>query len=102
LGAAILFAVLYVPLLGWNLRQAITRPTYVFIVLSVFCAIRIAAFTTRAVLAGSKTAGQNLSLVIAFEILFGVGYFGLLYSCYTLVLDRYILFLSPTMHWILT
>jgi len=41
----------------------------------------------RAILAGSESAGENLSLLIADEILFGVGFFGLLYSAYTLVLD---------------
>jgi hypothetical protein len=50
--------------------------------------VRIAAFTIRAVLAGSKTAGDNLGVVVADEILSSVGYFGLLYSSYTLVLDR--------------
>ncbi len=50
--------------------------------------VRVAAFTVRAVLAGSKTAGQSLGLVIADEVLSQVGYFSLLYSAYTLVLDR--------------
>lgn len=42
----------------------------------------------RAILAGSDTAGQNLNLVIAESIIYSVGFFGLLYSAYTLVLDR--------------
>jgi len=50
-------------------------------------AVRIAAFSIRAALAGIESAGQNLNLVIADEVLIGVGYFGLLYSAYTLVLD---------------
>ncbi|PPQ91306.1 hypothetical protein CVT25_006600 [Psilocybe cyanescens] len=93
--AAVIFTVLYVPLLGWFVRQSFFRPTYVHFVLVVFCTIRIAAFAIRAVLAGSSTAGETLGLVIADEILFGVGYFGLLYSAYTLVLDLELLCGGP-------
>ncbi|KAF8876265.1 hypothetical protein BD779DRAFT_171071 [Infundibulicybe gibba] len=93
--AAAVFAALYVPLFGWFVRQSFGRPTYVFIVLSLFCAIRIAAFIIRAILAGSDSAGHNLSLLIGDEILFSVGFFGLLYSAYTLVLDRMLLSDSP-------
>lgn len=50
--------------------------------------VRMAAFTMRAVLAASDGAGQNSNLLIAEQVVFSVGYFGLLYSAYTLVLDR--------------
>lgn len=53
-----------------------------------FYTVRIAAFVIRAVMAGESSAGQNLRLMIAEQVLFSVGYFGLLYSAYTLVLDR--------------
>lgn len=36
--AAVVFAILYVPFFGWFLRQSITRPNYVYIVLTTFCA----------------------------------------------------------------
>lgn len=36
--AAITFAVLYIPLFGWFIRQSFTRPTYVYFVLTLFCA----------------------------------------------------------------
>jgi len=85
--AAIVFAVLYIPFFVWFIRQSIARPNYVYFVLTFFCAIRIAAFSVRAALAGIESAGENLSILIADEVLFGVGYFGLLYSAYTLVLD---------------
>jgi hypothetical protein len=49
--------------------------------------VRITAFGIRAALAGLDSAGETLSLLIADEILSGVGFFGLLYSAYTLVLD---------------
>lgn len=42
-------------------------------------------------MAGVNSAGENLNLLIADQVLFGVGFFGLLYSAYTLVLDRWLL-----------
>lgn len=44
----------------------------------------------RAILAGSDTAGTNVNVVVAEAIIYGVGFFGLLYSAYTLVLDRFV------------
>ena len=112
--AAVIFAILYVPLFGWFILQSFKHPTYVHIVLSLFCAsefflkhiahivlltnhgfrVRITAFVIRSVLASASSAGENLGLLIGDEILFGVGFFGLLYSAYTLVLDRWV-FSSP-------
>ncbi|KAF8061793.1 hypothetical protein FPV67DRAFT_296475 [Lyophyllum atratum] len=93
--AAAIFAVAYSPLFGWFLRQSFGRPTYVFFVLTVFCVVRITAFIIRAILAASDTAGRNLGLLLADEVLFGAGFFGLLYSAYTLVLDRRLLTNAP-------
>jgi len=42
----------------------------------------------RAVLAGSDSAGMDVGLLIGELIVYSVGFFGLLYSAYTLVLDR--------------
>ncbi|EIW85842.1 hypothetical protein CONPUDRAFT_70536 [Coniophora puteana RWD-64-598 SS2] len=92
---AVIFAILYVPLLGFFLRQSFARPTYVFIVLSIFSAIRIAAFAIRALLASSESAGENINILIVFDILYNIGFFGLLYSAYTLVLDRGLLSDAP-------
>ncbi|TFK68652.1 hypothetical protein BDN72DRAFT_841538 [Pluteus cervinus] len=89
--AAAIFAALYLILLGYYLLQAKRHPTYVLITLSVFCAIRTSAFAIRTALAASDTAGQNLGLYIAEQVLFSVGFVGLLYSSYTLVLDRELL-----------
>ena len=36
--AAVIFAILYVPLFGWFILQSFKHPTYVHIVLSLFCA----------------------------------------------------------------
>ncbi|KJA18843.1 hypothetical protein HYPSUDRAFT_168757 [Hypholoma sublateritium FD-334 SS-4] len=95
LGAAIIFALLYFPLLAYFIFQSFARPTYVHFVMVVFCLIRIAAFSLRAVLVSIESEGQKLSLLIADQILFGVGFFGLLYSAYTLVLDIEIMLNRP-------
>ncbi|KAF8179636.1 hypothetical protein BJ912DRAFT_982311 [Pholiota molesta] len=89
--AAIFFAILYIPLLGWYIRQSFARPTYVHIILALFCTIRIGAFILRAILISMDSVGKSLAALIADEVQFGVGYFGLLYSSYTLVLDLEIL-----------
>ncbi|OCH93466.1 hypothetical protein OBBRIDRAFT_724693 [Obba rivulosa] len=88
LAGAIVFAIAYVPLFFYYLLQSTRRPTYVFIMLTVFCTIRITSFILRSILAGSSSAGENLNLFIADVIIYNVGFFGLLYSAYTLVLDR--------------
>jgi len=46
------------------------------------------AFTLRAVLAGSTSAAHNENLLIAEQVVYSVSFFGVLYSAYTLVLDR--------------
>jgi hypothetical protein len=86
--AAIVFAVLYLPLFAWYVRQSISRPTYVFIMLAFFSIIRVVAFVTRAVLAGVDSAAKSRNLLIANQIIYGIGFLGLLWSAYTLVLDR--------------
>lgn len=53
-----------------------------------FFLVRVVAFAMRAVLAGSESTAENLNVVIADEALFSIGYFGLIYSAYNLVLDR--------------
>ncbi|EGN96331.1 hypothetical protein SERLA73DRAFT_186027 [Serpula lacrymans var. lacrymans S7.3] len=92
---AVIFAILYVPLFFFFIKQAIGRPTYVYIVTSLFCALRIAAFIIRAMLADVPKDGNDLSLFITFEVIYNVGFFGLLYSAYTLVLDRALLSDAP-------
>jgi len=88
LPAAIVFAILYVPLFAWYIRQSIRRPTYVFIILSFFCIIRVVGFVMRSVLAGSHSAAQSRNLLIAYQVIYSIGFVGLLLSAYTLVLDR--------------
>ena len=52
--------------------------------------MRVVAFALRAILIASKSLGENLNVFIADEIMFGVGFFALLYSAFTLVLDRFV------------
>ncbi|KAF8189111.1 hypothetical protein K438DRAFT_1763860 [Mycena galopus ATCC 62051] len=86
--AAVVFAIVYFPLFLWFIRQSIKNTTYVYISLTIFCLLRVVAFILRAMLINSKSLGENLNIFIADEIIFGVGFFALLYSAYTLVLDR--------------
>ncbi|KAK0186086.1 hypothetical protein F5146DRAFT_1069176 [Armillaria mellea] len=95
LAAAIVFAIPYIPLCGFFAFQFIRSPTYVYGALALFSAIRVTAFIMRAVMIASDTAGENLNLLIGDQVLFGIGFFGLLYAAYTLVLDRGLLSEAP-------
>ncbi|KAJ3555282.1 hypothetical protein NM688_g2666 [Phlebia brevispora] len=88
LPAAIIFTVIYVPVTLLLVLFSIRQPTYVFRALTLFSIVRIAAFTMRAILSGSATAGDNVNLVVAQMVIYNVGFSALLYSAYTLVLDR--------------
>ncbi|KAJ3873839.1 hypothetical protein F5051DRAFT_336955 [Lentinula edodes] len=86
--AAGIFAALYAPLTVWFFLLLSRHRSYVVFTLFIFCQIRFVAFIIRAILAGSGTAAENLDLFIAGEVLFSVGFFGLLYGAYGLVMDR--------------
>ncbi|KAJ7742602.1 hypothetical protein B0H16DRAFT_1563095 [Mycena metata] len=88
LAGAVIFAILFFPLGLWFIRQSIRNTTYVYIILALFCAMRVTAYIIRAIMANSVSEGSNLNLFIADQVLFGVGFFALLYSAYSLVLDR--------------
>ncbi|KAH7889547.1 hypothetical protein F5I97DRAFT_1924083 [Phlebopus sp. FC_14] len=88
LAAAVIFAIIYGPLLAFFVLKSVQRPTYVYIILALFSTVRVTAFILRALLANVAADGENLNLLIAYEILYNVGFFGLLYSAYTLVADR--------------
>ncbi|KAJ7823487.1 hypothetical protein B0H14DRAFT_3088892 [Mycena olivaceomarginata] len=89
--AAAIFALLFFPLFIWFIRQSIRNTTFVYIIFALFCQMRVLAFVLRAIMAHSTSAGSNLNLFIVDQVLFGVGFFALLYSAYTLVLDRDVL-----------
>ena len=105
LGAAILFAVLYIPCIPTFLYFSFKRYTFVWRSLVLFAlgkchlyrtvdheltivSVRSTAFIMRALLSGSSTAGENYDTVIAESIIYSLGFYGLLYSAYTLALDR--------------
>ncbi|KAM6501020.1 hypothetical protein JOM56_004034 [Amanita muscaria] len=88
LAAAIVFALLYVPLAAWYIRTLFHHLRRYVIVLTIFCHIRIVSFIIRAVLAGNSSAAQNLSIYIADQVLLSIGFFALLFSAYTLTMDR--------------
>jgi len=88
LAAAIVFAILYVPLAAWYIRTLFRHLRRYVIVLTVFCHIRIASFIVRAVLTSNSNAAQSLSVYIAEQVLLSIGFFALLFSAYTLVMDR--------------
>jgi len=88
LAAAVIFTVIYAPLFAFFVLKAISRPTYVYFILALFCAIRFTAFILRSLLTSVTAVQESLGILIAYEILYNVGFFGLLYSAYSLVLDR--------------
>jgi len=56
--------------------------------------VRVVAFAMRAALAKIESAGENLNLVLAQQIIYGAGFFGILYSAYIMLLDRYVTIIS--------
>ncbi|KAF9261769.1 hypothetical protein L218DRAFT_973792 [Marasmius fiardii PR-910] len=93
--AAVIFAIIYVPLVPiflLKLRGGVTR---LLVVLSLFCLIRVTVFVIRAIAAASSTVGQNLGLVIAESVLVSIGFLGLLSGAYGLVVERLNLYAPP-------
>ncbi|EIN09068.1 hypothetical protein PUNSTDRAFT_87184 [Punctularia strigosozonata HHB-11173 SS5] len=88
IAAAVVFAVLYAPLLLVFFVKVLRGWTWTRIVLTLFCQVRIVAFILRAVLAGSTSAGENESLFIAYSVLYNAGFYWVLNSAYSLVIDR--------------
>jgi hypothetical protein len=88
LAAAVVFAVLYSPLAAFYLFKIFQERRRVLFSLTLFCFIRVAAFIMRAISIGIPRLGENEALFITTEVLFSVGFFGLLYCAYSLVMDR--------------
>ncbi|KAJ3932037.1 MAG: hypothetical protein NXY57DRAFT_1004791 [Lentinula lateritia] len=86
--AAVIFAICYIPLCVWFIPKVIMRRTYVVFTVTLFCFMRVLAFIIRVVLIASNTAGENENVFITDEVLFSIGFFGLLFGAYGLVLDR--------------
>ncbi|KAG6335030.1 hypothetical protein ID866_4056 [Astraeus odoratus] len=87
--AAVVFAVFYVFLLVFFAFKSFSRPTFVFFVMSFFCTIRVAAFILRSLLAKVTADAENVNFFVAYSVIYNIGFFGLLYSTFTLVLDRF-------------
>ncbi|KAJ3773176.1 hypothetical protein FB446DRAFT_845028 [Lentinula raphanica] len=86
--AAAVFAALYAPLDVYFVWKMVQERRRVVFTMMLFCTIRIAAYILRAIAAGIPGAGENENVFIAAEVLFSVGFFGLLYATYSLVMDR--------------
>ncbi|KAH0830712.1 hypothetical protein J3R83DRAFT_2190 [Lanmaoa asiatica] len=95
LPAAIVFAILYFPFFVYFFSKTIARPVYIYIILTFFCSVRVTAFILRALLSHVPSDADNLHVVLAYEIIYNIGFFGLLYSAYTLVTDRVALANNP-------
>ncbi|PBK70217.1 hypothetical protein ARMSODRAFT_1036301 [Armillaria solidipes] len=78
IAAAIVFTIVDVPLCGFFILQSFKIPP----------TFRFVAFMIRAILIESDSVRKTLGLLITDEVLFGTGFFGLLYAAYTLVLDK--------------
>ncbi|KAF5349653.1 hypothetical protein D9756_008796 [Leucocoprinus leucothites] len=86
--AAAIFTVIYAPLAAYYAWRAVKGFNYVFGFMIAFCTVRVVGFIIRAVIAGSDSAASTLGLVIADQILFGMGFSGLLFATYSLQSDR--------------
>ena len=60
--------------------------------------MRVVAFAMRTALTKVESAGENFNLVLAQQIIYGAGFFGILYSAYIMVLDRYDHRIAPGSH----
>ena len=113
-GAAILFAALYAVCLPYYIFRSWNNRTYVLIFLSIFCLrtsrfsppslqlspdilllsiVRVITFAMRAALA--TVSGDNINLLVAELVFYGIGFFGLLLSAFILVNNRFVFLSSP-------
>jgi len=89
--ASLTFTLIYVALLFIYIFRAMRNSTYVLWITALFCQIRIVSFAMRTALIKNERAAQNFDLVLAEQVIYGIGFFGVLYSTYTMVLDREII-----------
>ncbi|THG94507.1 hypothetical protein EW026_g6982 [Hermanssonia centrifuga] len=88
LPAAIIFTVIYVPPLLISILLAFRKKTSVYRSLVLFSLTRLVSFALRSALAGNTSAAENESILIAEQVIYSVGFAGLIYSAYTLIIDR--------------
>ncbi|KXN87055.1 hypothetical protein AN958_09401 [Leucoagaricus sp. SymC.cos] len=101
LPAAVIFTILYSSISVFYIWRTITNFNFVLILVTIFCLIRVVGFAIRAALTGSASAGSDLSVVVADQVLFGAGFTALLFAIFNLETDREriagIRFTSPLM-----
>ncbi|THG94503.1 hypothetical protein EW026_g6984 [Hermanssonia centrifuga] len=88
LPAAIIFTVIYVPPLLISILLAFRKKTSVYRALVLFSLTRLVSFALRSALAGNTSAAENENVLIAEQVIYSVGFAGLIYSAYTLIIDR--------------
>jgi len=84
--AAIVFAALYVVCLPYYVFRSWNNRTYVLIFLTIFCLLRVITFVMRAALTAGS--GGDINLLIAEQVFYGIGFFGLLLSAFILINNR--------------
>ncbi|KAE9395996.1 hypothetical protein BT96DRAFT_825425 [Gymnopus androsaceus JB14] len=93
--AAVIFAICYIPLCLWFIPKVLMRRTYVVFTVTLFCFMRFGAFVLRIALIASNSIGEDENVFIVDEVLFSIGFFGLLFGAYGLVLDRSAYYNNP-------
>ncbi|KAJ7174773.1 hypothetical protein C8R46DRAFT_93707 [Mycena filopes] len=87
--APILFAVIYFLVMIWYSVQAVRRHGWVFGFLAFFSLLRVISFSLRAAIASNHhNAAFNRNMVIAYEIIYNIGFFSILLSAHRLLNDR--------------
>ncbi|KAJ3848616.1 hypothetical protein EV368DRAFT_86417 [Lentinula lateritia] len=86
--AAAVFAALYTLLFCFYLFKVIRERRGILIALLVFCLFRIIGFIMRAIASNNTKIGENPGYVIATETFFSIGFFGLLFCAFLLVVAR--------------
>jgi len=86
--APIVFAVIYFFIFLYYVTQAIRRHAIIYGALAFFSLLRIISFSLRAAMANSPNDASNKGIAIAYEVLYSVGFFSILFSVYRLLQDR--------------
>ncbi|KAJ4470232.1 hypothetical protein J3R30DRAFT_3673363 [Lentinula aciculospora] len=86
--AASIFAALYTLLFCFFLFKVIWERRGILITLLVFCLCRIIGFVIRAIATSKANIGENGGYVVATETFFSIGFFGLLFCAFLLVVAR--------------
>lgn len=86
--AAILFIVLYSPLLSMFIWRRLHYALWTYTISAIYCVARVASFSIRAVLARLPSTADHSGLKIALAVLSSIGFVGLIWASYEMILDR--------------